>query len=82
MKVTDDNTERLIPLEEEFCFLEFPRGGDVPLSRILKEAPGVVWRLEEQGESLAENLCLLYSRTLFNGMSSNGQEAKHRCWGL
>lgn len=63
--VTDDNMERLMPLEEEFCFVAFPRGEDVPLSRILKEAPGFVWKLEEQGESVAGSLCLLYSRMSF-----------------
>lgn len=78
-----DNMERLIPLEEEFCFLEFLRGGDVPFSSILKEAPGLVWRLEQQGESVAVG-AYVYSTAghCSVGTSSNGQETKHRWWGL
>lgn len=50
MGVTDGNTERLMPLEEEFCCLEFQRGG-VPLSGPVRAVPGLVWTQKQWGEA-------------------------------
>lgn len=66
MEVTGDNTERLMPLKEEFCCLEFLRGG-VPLSGPVRAVPRLVWRQEGHRESVAGGLCLLYGRMLFGG---------------
>lgn len=79
MEVTDDNTERLMPLEEEFCFLEFPRGGDVPLkntegsTRLGLEAGGA------RGKRGWDPMFYSTAGRCSVGASSNGQEAKHRC---
>lgn len=66
MEVTGDNTERLMLLKEEFCCLQFLRGG-VPLSGPVKAVRVLVWRQEEHGKSVAGGLCLLYGKMLFGG---------------
>lgn len=50
MGVTDGDTERLMPLAEEFCCLEFQSGG-VPLSGPVRAVPDLVWTQKEWGEA-------------------------------